>query len=90
MDCRLRDGEQPLRKKGRGQLIHVSDFINPETGRLVVRDADGNITRDARKIIYPGSDGDPWWDTKQLLTQIEDAVDIFETAHPRKTRPFHL
>jgi hypothetical protein len=84
MDCRLRDGEQPLRKKGRGRLIHVSDFINPETGRLVVRDADGNITRDARKIIYPGSDGDPWWDTKQLLTQIEDAVDIFETAHPRK------
>jgi hypothetical protein len=22
---------------------------------------------DARKIIYLGAGGDPWWDTKQLL-----------------------
>ena len=28
----LREGEQPLRKKGRGRLIHVSDFINKEDG----------------------------------------------------------
>jgi len=28
----LRPGEQPLRKKSRGRLIHVSDFINEEDG----------------------------------------------------------
>ena len=28
----LRKDEQPLRKKGRGRLIHVSAFINPDTG----------------------------------------------------------
>jgi hypothetical protein len=61
----------------------VSDFINPETGRLVVRDGDV-ITRDARKIIYPGANGDPWWDTAQLIVQTKEAIHIFEAAHPGK------
>ena len=40
---------------------------------------------DARKIIFlPGSDGDPWWDTKQLIEQIKHATEIFELAHPGK------
>jgi hypothetical protein len=78
----LRASEQPLRKKGRSRLIHVSDFINEEDGRLVLLDADGKIIEDARVIIYPGSNGDPWWDTKQLLAQIKTAIQIFDKAHP--------
>ena len=78
----LREGEQPLRKKSRGRLIHVSDFINEEDGRLVLLDENGQIIRDARKIIYPGSNGDPWWDNKQLMEQITSAIEIFEAAHP--------
>ena len=78
----LRAGEQPLRKKGQGRLIHILDFINEEDGRLVLLDADGKIIEDARVIIYPGSNGDPWWDTKQLLAQIKSAIQIFDEAHP--------
>jgi hypothetical protein len=78
----LREGEQPLRKKGRGRLVHVSDFINEEDGRLVLLDENDQIVRDARKIIYPGANGDPWWDTKQLMDQIKSAIEIFESAHP--------
>ena len=48
--------------KSKGKLIHVSDFIGPE-GRITMPDLD----LDARKIIFPGAGGDPWWDTKQLL-----------------------
>lgn len=84
----LRKDEQPLRKKGRGRLIHVSDLINPETGRLVLQNPDGSIARDARKIIYPGSNGDAWWDCEQLLTQMKDAIEIFEAAHPDKQALF--
>jgi hypothetical protein len=80
----LQKGEQPLRKKGRGRLIHVSAFINPETGRLVLLDEEGDIVRDSTKIIYPGSGGDPWWDCAQLLKQMEDAIHIFEAANPGK------
>ena len=78
----LREGEQPLRRKGRGRLIHISDFINEEDGRLVLLDEKGQIIQDARKIIYPGANGDPWWDTKQLMDQIRSAIEIFDTAHP--------
>ena len=78
----LQAGEQPLRKKNRGRLIHVSDFINEEDGRLVLLDQDGNILRDAQKIIYPGSNGDAWWDNEQLMAQIRSAIEIFEAAHP--------
>ncbi|KAF8337206.1 hypothetical protein F5887DRAFT_1161111 [Amanita rubescens] len=85
---RLQKDEQPLRKKGRGRLIHVSDFINPETGRLVLRDDNGSITRDARKIIYPGANGDEWWDCNQLLAQMKEAIEIFEAAHPGKQALF--
>jgi hypothetical protein len=49
---------------------------------LVLLDETGRIIRDARKIIYPGSNGDPWWDTDQLLVQVESAMEIFEAAHP--------
>ena len=78
----LRAGEQPLRHKGRGRVIHISDFINEEDGQLVLSNADGKIIEDARVIIYPGSNGDPWWDTKQLLAQIKSAIQIFDKAHP--------
>src|SRR5258708_1729007 len=79
---RLECGETILQKKSRGQLIHVSNFINEETGHLVLQDDDGNIMKDAHKIIYPGSTGDAWWDTDQLLAQMATAIEIFNEAHP--------
>ena len=78
----LQAGEQPLRKKSRGRLIHVSDFVNEEDGQLVLLDKNGQIVCDARKIIHPGSHGDPWWDNDQLMDQMKSAIEIFEAAHP--------
>jgi len=43
--------------KGKGRLIYVSDFVGPK-GRLNII-KNGIITKDARKIIYPGAAGDP-------------------------------
>jgi hypothetical protein len=69
-------------KKGRGCLIYVSDFVEENNGRLVIRDEDGRVVKDAHCITYPGAHGDPWWDHTQLLTQIDKAISIFEEAHP--------
>ena len=63
--------------KSKGKLIHVSDFIRTK-GRINIL----KLNLNARKIIYPGVGRDPWWDTKQLLVQISDALDIFERKHP--------
>ncbi len=32
----MREGEQPLRDKGRGRIVHISDFIIEHSGRLVL------------------------------------------------------
>ena len=79
---RTQEGEQKLQRKGRGRLIHVSDFIEEENGRLIIRNEDGDVVKDARCIIYPGVGGDPWWDHAQLLVQVDKAIAIFEEAHP--------
>jgi len=78
----LLPGQQILQRKGRGRIIHVSGFINAEDGRLVLRDESGNVVAEAREIIYPGANGDAWWNTEQLLKQVKRAIQIFETAHP--------
>jgi hypothetical protein len=79
---RLQEHEQKLLRKGRGRLIHVSDFVEEENGRLIVRNEEGDVVKDARCIIYPGVGGDAWWDHNQLLAQVDKAIAIFEEAHP--------
>lgn len=81
----LGPGQTVLQKKSRGRLIHVSDFVTPLTGRAVIRDESGNIIQDARKIIFPGANGDPYWDHAQLQKQVEGLLSIHEKLHPGKT-----
>jgi hypothetical protein len=64
---RKMEGEQKLMKKGQGQLIHVSDFMEEENRCLIICNKGGNVVKDACCIIYPGAQGDPWWDHTQLL-----------------------
>ncbi|KIK80774.1 hypothetical protein PAXRUDRAFT_36084 [Paxillus rubicundulus Ve08.2h10] len=66
----------------KGRIIHVLGFINSEDGRLALRNKDGDVIEEAREIIYPGANGDAWWDTEQLLDQVKWAIWIFEAAHP--------
>ncbi len=68
-------------KKGRGRLIHVSDFVEEENGRLIICNKDGIMVKDTRCITYPRSGGDTWWDHAQLLAQVNRAILIFEEAH---------
>jgi hypothetical protein len=63
-------------------LIHVSDFISSQGGRLITRGEDGKITQDARRIIYPGANGDPWWANENLLDQMKEAIDIHNETSP--------
>jgi len=79
---RMRPEQQKLIKKGCGQIIHVSDFVKEENGHLIICNQDGIMIRDVWCITYPGAAGDPWWDHTQLLTQVNNAISIFEEAHP--------
>jgi hypothetical protein len=91
----LKGDQQPLKRKGNGQGIHVSDLICETTGQLALS-PDQVVAQlllpeqsrlrvtDARKIIYPGKNHDVWWDLNQLCDQMMDAVDIFEYLQPDK------
>ncbi|KAI5832151.1 hypothetical protein K523DRAFT_414427 [Schizophyllum commune Tattone D] len=45
-------------------------------------------TYDARQIIYPGANHDPYWDMPQLLAQVKRAIDIFDVKFPDGTAVF--
>lgn len=85
----LSESQQVLRKKGRGRLLHVSDFIVEATGRLALNEeqvAANNAkppeerleVTDARRIIYPGKNTDPYWNLSQLMEQVSG----FHEIHP--------
>jgi hypothetical protein len=89
---RLAKGQQPLRKKGNGCGIHISNYMLETRGCLVLN-ADEIAAQaalppnsclhvtDAHKIIYPGKNTDKWWDLLQFMEHLTDAVDIFEYIH---------
>ena len=70
-----------LHKKGKGHIIHVSDFVNEKDGRLVLHGPDQAILKNARRIIYPGANGDAWWTHSDLLKQLKNAIQIHEEVN---------
>lgn len=68
----VHEEHKPLRKKGRGKGLHVSDFLTP-IGRL----GDGGAC-----VIMPCG-GDTWWTGDRLLEQVvEKAIPAFEAQFP--------
>ena len=43
-----------------------------------MRDSDGTIIKDARRIIYPGAAGDSWWTHENLLEQVKYAIQLHD------------
>ena len=67
--------EQPLRKKGQGRTMHVSDFLTETIGRLKLSDEQKLVVgvdfpHDAQVIIHPGKNADGWWNLEQLIDQV--------------------
>ncbi|EFP74316.1 uncharacterized protein PGTG_00272 [Puccinia graminis f. sp. tritici CRL 75-36-700-3] len=95
----LLPGTSKIRSKNTGRLIHISNFILETTGQLKLSDEEFNKSQhdastkpesaDAATIIYPGSNGDNWWDMEQLCHQVlQKAIPIFELLHPHSQAVF--
>jgi len=66
------EDHQPLRKKGRGQGLHVSDLLTP-IGRL----------EDGAACEIWKCRGDIWWDGEKLLEHIKTkAIPLFQAEFP--------
>ena len=69
------DTEQPLRKKGQGQAIHVSDFLCETIGRLKlneeqIKTVNESFPYEARVMINPEKNHDGYWNVEQLIKQV--------------------
>ncbi|KAF8587728.1 hypothetical protein K439DRAFT_1652205 [Ramaria rubella] len=89
----VRNGRMPLRKKGEGHAIHISDFVVEHTGRIVLNEEQRQINNklpphlqlqhmDAQEIIYPGKNNDGWWNMERLIVQVRRMIPIFERLYP--------
>lgn len=70
------EGEHPLRKKGQGQGVHVSDFLTETIGPLK------DDLEEARVTMILGANRDGYWNNTKLIEQVEHAINIFERTHP--------
>jgi hypothetical protein len=96
----LAQDQQPIWKKGRGQAIHVSDFISEAIGwiRLTPEQISDQLQLleklrlsvfEAQIIIYPGKNPKGlWWNLKQLIEQIKITILSFDATHPNCIRIF--
>ncbi|KIO02026.1 hypothetical protein M404DRAFT_16178 [Pisolithus tinctorius Marx 270] len=80
------DGKMPLRKKGQGRAIHISDFIVKENAGLPM-DHQLKCT-DTCEIIYPGKNNDGFWTNEKLVKQVKKAIVIFEYMYPNSVAEF--
>ena len=80
-------GSPPLRKKGQGKSIMVSEFLLETAGRLKLSDDEillnPNVPIEARKFLKPGKNEEGWWTAEHLLNQVINyAIPIFEAKYP--------
>ena len=64
-----------LKQKSLGQAIMVSDFIDEASSDYLQHD-----NKIARLLLETNSDG--YFDSDKLISQVERAIDIFESRHP--------
>lgn len=76
------DSIKPIRPKGRGKGIMVSDFLTP--GGRLSHDAGGGTKEYATTLVEPGS-GKDWWTNGMMLEQLKKAVTIFKKQFPNCT-----
>jgi hypothetical protein len=72
----IQDGEMPLRKKGNGRSIMVSEFLSEACGRLRLSEEEAiihpNISIEARCYLMPGKNQEGYWTIEHLLEQIKN------------------
>ena len=95
--CWVKGGENPLRPKGKGRGIMVSEFLT-EIGRLRVRDEVGEdellkegLERDATIYFEYGDKGEGYWKGEDIVQQVlNKAIPVFEKEHGKECKACFL
>ncbi|KZS92070.1 hypothetical protein SISNIDRAFT_442933 [Sistotremastrum niveocremeum HHB9708] len=100
LDYWVTKGQQVLKKKTRGRLIMISEFICEDTGlirltpELLAAQEDlplsERLPEYARKVIMPGNkeSDDDYWNMDQMIDQMKTVLRMFDKLHPNKQAVF--
>ena len=79
---------RPLRPKGDGKSIMVSEFLCECHGQMQLPELNETSPSSTVEIITPGKNADGYWTNKNLIDRIKKVIPIFEELHPNCTALF--
>ena len=92
-------GKLPIKPKGRGSSIMVSEFIEEKDGYLALSDEqyefeEGNTSEDVEKsalsILEIGEQWEGYWNSDRFMEQVAKAVKIAEVKYPPSQGYHHV
>ena len=83
-------GRQPIRPKGQGRGIMVSDFIEEYDGYLRLSDemferaqiVHPGLKQEARILLKYGASSEGYWNSEKFMSQVENAVKLADYKYP--------
>jgi hypothetical protein len=83
----MEENRRPLRPKGQGRSIMVSDFLCECHGPLRLSSEQQtlypDVPKESRILLHPGKNADGYWTNANLVEQVrERAIPIFRILHP--------
>lgn len=75
-------GEMPLRKKGQGLSLMISEFISEVCGSLSYKDPTTKVVESSVEFLNPGTRRDGWWTGDDMAKQFRKAISIHKKKHP--------
>ena len=92
-------GKLPIKPKGRGSSIMVSEFIEEKDGYLALSDeqyeyevanGDEHVDKSACAILEIGEQREGYWNNDRFMGQMEKAVKIAEVKYPSSQGYHHI
>ena len=84
-------GKQPIRPKGLGRGIMVSDFVDEFNGLLTLTEEEfergrlmyPNLKKKARVLLKYGVESEGYWNNEKFIKQVEDVIKIVNIKYPK-------
>ena len=85
-------GNQPIRPKGQGRGIMVSDFVDEFNGLLSLTREEfergkleyPDLKQKARELLKYGAEGEGYWNSEKFIAQVENVIKIVKVKYPRE------
>ena len=82
---------QPIRPKGIGRGIMVSDFVEEFNGLLRLTDEEfergklmyPDLKKKARVLLKYGVESEGYWNSEKFIKQVEDVIKIVNVKYPK-------